>query len=54
MKPDATSAMVAQAQRADVSSTSWFLQVMAALGGAAAAGSVAWFLIGSAPQRMYG
>jgi hypothetical protein len=54
VKPDATSAAVAQAQNADVSSTSWFLQVMAALGGAAAAGSVAWFLIGSAPQRMYG
>ena len=54
VKPDATSAMVAQAQSADVSSTSWFLQVMAALGGAVAAGAVAWFLIGSAPQRMYG
>jgi hypothetical protein len=49
-----TSATVAQAQGADVSSTSWFLQAMAALGGAVAAGSVAWFLIGSAPQRMYG
>jgi hypothetical protein len=54
VKPDAASAMAAQAQGADVSSTSWFLQVMAALGGAVAAGSVAWFLIGSAPQRMYG
>ncbi len=54
VKPDAASAMAAQAQSADVSSTSWFLQVMAALGGAVAAGSVAWFLIGSAPQRMYG
>ena len=30
------------------------LQVFAALGGAVAAGSVAWFLIGSAPQRTYG
>jgi hypothetical protein len=53
-KFESTSAAVAQAQSADVSSTSWFLQVMAALGGAVAAGSVAWFLIGSAPQRMYG
>jgi hypothetical protein len=54
VKSDSTSAAVAPAQSADVSSTSWFLQVMAALGGAVAAGSVAWFLIGSAPQRMYG
>ncbi len=52
--PELTSAVVSQAQNADVGSTSWFLQVMAALGGAVAAGSVAWFLIGSAPQRMYG
>jgi len=54
VKSDSTSAAVAQAQSADVSRTSWFLQVMAALGGAVAAGSVAWFLIGSAPARMYG
>jgi hypothetical protein len=54
VKSEPTSAAVAQAQGADVSSTSWFLQAMAALGGAVAAGSVAWFLIGSAPQRMYG
>jgi hypothetical protein len=27
---------------------------MAALAGAVAAGSIAWFLIGSAPQRTYG
>jgi hypothetical protein len=37
-----------------VGSTSWLLQVFAALGGAVAAGSVAWFLIGSTPQRTYG
>lgn len=37
-----------------VGSTSWIAQVLAALGGAVAAGSVAWFLIGSAPQRTYG
>jgi len=37
-----------------VGSASWIAQVMAALGGAIAAGSVAWFLIGSGPQRTYG
>lgn len=37
-----------------VGSASWIAQVLAALGGALAAGSVAWFLIGSGPQRMYG
>lgn len=37
-----------------VGSASWIAQVLAALGGAVAAGSVAWFLIGSGPQRMYG
>ncbi|HML06665.1 MAG TPA: hypothetical protein VK430_00855 [Xanthobacteraceae bacterium] len=35
-------------------SSSWIAQMLAALGGALAAGSVAWFLIGSAPQRTYG
>jgi hypothetical protein len=54
VQPELTSAVVPQAQNADLGSTSWLLQVMAALGGAVAAGSVAWFLIGSAPQRMYG
>jgi hypothetical protein len=53
-KSDSTGATVSQAQSAEIGSTSWFLQAMAALGGAVAAGSVAWFLIGSAPQRMYG
>ena len=43
-----------RAQGGEVGSTSWILQVMAALGGAVAAGSVAWFLIGAAPQRTYG
>jgi hypothetical protein len=54
VKSDSTGAAVAQAQSAEVGSTSWFLQVMAALGGAVAASSVAWFLIASAPARMYG
>jgi hypothetical protein len=35
-------------------SSSWIAQVLAALGGAAAAGMVAWFLIGSGPMRTYG
>jgi hypothetical protein len=36
-----------------VGSASWIAQVLAALGGAVAAGTVAWFLIGSTPQRTY-
>ncbi len=40
--------------KSPVGSASWIAQVMAALGGAVAAGSIAWFLIGSAPHRMYG
>jgi hypothetical protein len=38
----------------EIGSTAWLLQVLAALGGAVAAGSAAWLMIGSAPQRMYG
>jgi hypothetical protein len=40
--------------RSDMGSPSWIMQVLAALGGAVTAGSVAWFLIGSTPQRTYG
>jgi len=40
--------------QAAVGSASWFAQVLAALGGAFAAGTVAWFLIGSGPVRTYG
>jgi hypothetical protein len=47
-------AAVEQAKPSPVGSTSWILQVMAALGGAVTAGSVAWFLIGGTPQRTYG
>ncbi len=39
---------------ATVGSASWIAQVLAALGGAIAAGAVAWFLIGSGPVRTYG
>ncbi len=44
----------AHAETNAVGSASWIAQVLAALGGAVAAGSLAWFLIGSAPQRTYG
>ena len=37
-----------------VGSASWIAKVLAALGGAVAAGSAAWFLIGATPQRTYG
>jgi len=37
-----------------VGSASWIAQVLAALGGAMAAGVTAWFMIGPDPQRMYG
>ncbi len=36
-----------------VGSASWIAQVLAALGGAVAAGAVAWFLIGTGPVRTY-
>jgi hypothetical protein len=49
-----TRVALARTSSAEVGSTSWLLQVLAALGGAVAAGAVAWFLMGSAPQRMYG
>jgi hypothetical protein len=35
-------------------SASWIAQLLAALGGAIAAGAVAWFLIRPAPERNYG
>jgi hypothetical protein len=44
----------AQKEPSPVGSASWIAQVLAALGGAATAGTVAWFLIGGGPQRMYG
>jgi hypothetical protein len=37
-----------------VGSASWIAQVLGALGGAIAAGAIAWFLLGSGPERMYG
>lgn len=44
----------AGANTAPVGNASWIAQVLAALGGAVAAGAVAWFLIGSGPVRTYG
>ncbi len=43
-----------QGDAREVSNASWIAQMLAALGGAFAAGSLAWFLIGPVPQRMYG
>jgi hypothetical protein len=37
-----------------IGSASWIEHVLAALGGAIAAGAVAWFLINPAPERRYG
>ena len=52
-KTDTMTAASAPAPAPTVGSASWIAQVLAAFGGAVAAGSVAWFLIGSAPQRTY-
>jgi hypothetical protein len=47
-------ATMAAAPPADpVGSASWIAKLLAALGGAVAAGSAAWFMIGSSPQRPY-
>ena len=48
------SQVVSQVSGNQVGSASWIAQVLAALGGAVAAGSAAWFLIGVTPQRTYG
>jgi hypothetical protein len=52
--PEAETVAVAQAREPSAAGTSaWVAQLLAAIGGAMAAASVAWFLIGSAPQRTY-
>lgn len=55
-KPEARALAVRPAaQSANAASNrAWIAQLLAALGGVVAAGSVAWFLFGSAPQRNYG
>jgi hypothetical protein len=52
----ASDSVVAFAQQDDSATDgpSWIAELLATFGGALAAGSVAWFLIGSAPQRRYG
>jgi hypothetical protein len=54
VKSNAPNVAAAEQRSGGVGSTAWIMQVLAALGGAAAAGSLAWFLIGSTPQRTYG
>jgi hypothetical protein len=49
---DAVQAFSAQQAKSPIGSASWIMQIMAALGGAAAAGFAAWFLIGSATPRI--
>jgi hypothetical protein len=49
-----TNSVVALARQDDGSGQSWMAELLATLGGALAAGSVGWFLIGTAPQRRYG
>jgi len=53
-KSDSATVAVAQQQRGEIGGASWILQVLAALGGAITVGAIAWFLIGSMPQRTYG
>jgi hypothetical protein len=48
------SSQVSSHAGSQVGTASWIAQVLAALGGAVAAGSAAWFLIGVTPQRTYG
>jgi len=43
-----------QPDASPVGSASWIAKVLAALGGAIAAGAAAWFLIGSTPRRTFG
>lgn len=53
-KPTAHAMLVKQSSPNPVGSASWIAQLLAALGGAIAAGAVAWLLIRPAPQRNYG
>jgi hypothetical protein len=50
--PEPASAALVETQTPEVSTTSWILQILAALGGAVAAGTVAWLLMRSAPRRV--
>lgn len=44
----------AQQDNSNDSRDAWFEEILATLSGALAAGAVAWFLFGAAPQRSYG
>jgi hypothetical protein len=48
-----TVAVVQAREQSPAGTSAWVAQLLAAIGGAMAAASVAWFLIGSAPQRTY-
>jgi hypothetical protein len=50
----AVAVAAAQQDNNDDSRDAWFEEILAALSGALAAGVVAWFLFGAAPQRSYG
>jgi hypothetical protein len=52
--PAAASQTASDQNASTVGSASWIAQALAALGGAIAAGTVAWFLIGAGPVRTYG
>jgi hypothetical protein len=53
MRP-APAVAAAQQDNNDDSRDTWFVEILAALSGALAAGVVAWFLFGAGPQRRYG
>ena len=50
----APAAATALQDNGDDSRDTWFVEILAALSGALAAGAVAWFLFGAAPRRSYG
>jgi hypothetical protein len=45
---------LARQDDSDDSRDVWFEEILATLGGALAAGLIAWFLVGAAPRRSYG
>jgi hypothetical protein len=50
----ATAVAAAQQDDSNDSRDAWFEEILATLGGALAAGAVAWLLFGAAPRRSYG
>jgi hypothetical protein len=51
--PPTAAVAAARQDNSDDSRDAWFEEILAALSGALAAGVVAWFLFGAAPQRSY-